>query len=347
MFINFISIFVMKAFLLFIAVLLSFEIKGQDFELKKSFSKNVFYPYDFEVVNDSSYLIFDISYDYPVYLLNTNKLEIKNQLRIGRGPGEISTRYKHFISLEETIFIWDSGNQIGSYYDTDLQYLDDLEFEPTGLLYSIIPLSNNKLLTIDDETEFIKIFEKLNNGKYMPQNHFSISDNIFSDYTNPLLRQEIKFAVLGENIVLGHEYSSRISKLGTEGLLFSTTKPSDLLLKYENDSETLSVPDMHYSELCILDIDSYLDKYIFVLFKGRKVTKRELLANFTDPNILLEEMLHSNKILIYDIEGNFIKEKKLEKPFRKFEIYNNLLIGFNNLEEKSKFYVYDIKQNGF
>jgi hypothetical protein len=130
------------------------SIKAQPaFEYLHTYADNIFDPTDFIVLDENTLLISDNKINYPVYLLDMLNDEITAQISYGKGPGELSNRYKNIFHLNDEVFIWDSGNQVLNIYDQFLNYSRAVTFSSHGYIYSVLPIDKTTFLLINSSSD--------------------------------------------------------------------------------------------------------------------------------------------------------------------------------------------------
>lgn len=66
-------------------------------------------PKEFKVLTDSTLIVIDEAGVNPAYLINFVTGKTLKRIRFGRGPGELTWRYKNISLTDNEIMIWDSG----------------------------------------------------------------------------------------------------------------------------------------------------------------------------------------------------------------------------------------------
>jgi hypothetical protein len=120
-------------------------------------SESLYSPENFYVLNESLTVISDPDIAFPVYLVNMKKDTIVAKIRAGKGPAELSPRYKKVSITDEYIFIWDFGNQILKFYDYGLNYIGSKTFNKLGFLFSV-KVSGDYVYIIGQGKDFITIY---------------------------------------------------------------------------------------------------------------------------------------------------------------------------------------------
>ncbi|MFA5667841.1 MAG: hypothetical protein WC967_01260 [Balneolaceae bacterium] len=318
---------------------------SQDLTLVNQYEKELYNTSDILVSSDSIIIVQDLSYDFGIYSLAFKRGIIIGGLEIGQGPNSISSRNKDMALYNNHILIWDTGNQRATLYDEKFNKTEFFPFDVRGYTYSLAPISNNKVVAITNEDSFLKILKRNDSNKEweLTKEYNSTADVLKDYYSRPLVRGTIKHTVVDGMYIFAHEYSSRLTAVNEEGIIFSTTQPYNYELEADEKWSENALPDLTDSELCVLDIDSYKEKYIFVLFKGEKISKDRIANKFVNPDLLIEEMLHTNKILVYNLKGDFVKEIQLNEQIKGFSIYQNKLFSYSTLTDKTLLYEYEIK----
>lgn len=286
-------------------------------------------PDDFFVLNDTTLLVYNSQKtNQEVCLINMQTADVKNCIRKGRGPGEVSgLAMRFFINRKErTIYIWDGGNKTLSLFSFDLALLKTIPrpslSEIRGARYRV-PLGNGD--------EFVSTFKVGLFGYYYSASNNDItplsvdSELIKPAKENPLLLQG-DYAVDWQNhaMVFVTEFSSVVFKLKNAEIDFLTLGKPNLPFP-ENDVESgFALPRMSTYTFASIDV-SIDNNHIYVLHSGKKPTRRKTI--WFELRDRLEEyayqLLESETILVYDLEnGEYIKSIHLPENAIKAKVYN-------------------------
>lgn len=303
--------------------------------------KSLYNPSDFKIINEEHVVVSDNSINYPVYLVDLKKDQILQKIKRGNGPGELSGMYKNISITDNYIFVWDYGQQVLNYYDHELKYKGSKSFNDIGYIYNII-MDNNNVLILDSSEDFIKIFKYSGNNIVGSKlNSFSISDHEnFRQFEQSAIRQAFKINVDKGTFFISNEFTSLVFSVNAKGIKFTTVQPLDVV--QENQEGIYIATDLLYNKLCSLDIEASPD-HIFVLSKGEKANKSDISEKYNNRiNEYLEDFINTNQILLYDIEGNFLKSVYLEKPVKKIEVYKDKIFYLRTLEGTPSIGYYDL-----
>jgi len=325
----------LTVFLFFISNIITAQ--GADEIVKQS----LYNPSDFKILNNQNLIVSDNTTDYPIYLIDIKADKILARIKRGNGPGELSAMYKNISLTSNNIYVWDYGRQILNYYDYDLKYKGSRSLNDIGYIYNV-KIETDKVLVLDSSEEFIKIFEYDSDIILGPKlKSYSISDHKnFKQFEHSALRQAFKIHEEEGTFYLANEFTSLVISLNYKGIKFTTLKPLNTV--QENRQGVYVATDLLYNKLCSLDI-AKSPEYLIVLSKGEKASMSDISEKYNNRiDEYLEDFINTNQILLYDIEGNFLKTINLEKPVKKIEIYHNKLFYLRTLRGEPSIGYHDL-----
>lgn len=297
-------------------------IYGQD--RKHIVTQSLFNPSEFKILNDSSLIISDNTFEYPLYMVNTSTDKIVNRVKGGFGPGELSSMYKNISISNDYIFVWDYGRQVLNYYNQELEYIDSKTLNNLGYIYNVI-IGDNTILIIDGNKDFIKLYNYDREniiGSEIKKISLSSHKN-FKQFESIALRQAFKITTYNDNFFIVNEFTSLVFSLNKGGLNFVTSSPLNIV--HEIDEGIYNITDLLYNELCSLDI-SVLEDKVYVLSKGEKANRRDITQQYENRiNEYLEDFINTDNLLLYNWDGVYVNKLNLGHPIKKIEIHDKKL----------------------
>ncbi len=296
-------------------------------------------PSSVHVLNDSTLIVVDpLHPEFVIYMMHSDG-SIVSGIREGRGPGELNRNgFKDIVFLEDTIWIWDAGNQRAEIYDYTLEYVNSEVFELNrSMLHVFAPLnsstqlissvlSRNELLQLVDTDDKMPLYTLTNDSRpYL----FRLSDN-------PLLKQ---FMISRSNEIayLAFSSSSVILGINSSGETFSTQEPLLIDFPLTENPNDFTGPDFSKNKLVTLSIAT-CDEYVYTLQKGEKLDISFLsgLVSALRGKMIerVEAFEASNKLFVYrknDLE--FVREVTLPVNVRYLTVSGDMFVALKDTDE--------------
>ncbi|MFA5669135.1 MAG: hypothetical protein WC967_07820 [Balneolaceae bacterium] len=307
-------------------------------------------PNDMIVTDSGTIIIYDLAADeFPLISYSIKQKEIIGSVLWGKGPGEIGgTLYKTITKGPRgTVSVFDRNNaRINIYsHDLTLQETLNLAFLKGNPMQAGF-LNENIFFAIPIKEDFVRLHKVTQeDGEIIIESSpYLVIKNNDSEYLKPLdnflLKQGIFLKQSNENLFLAFEYSSLILSLDSNGIKYEVFGPEKFLLPDEKSKSGMvyALPDVSEHPVCNLDID-VLDDFVFVLKKGEKAGKTNILKKVFSIGKMIEELEHSDKILVFKAStGEFIEELKLPVKVSKIEIANEKMYMLSAYQQDAKLY---------
>lgn len=274
----------------------------------------------------------------PIKFFNLPSMDLESYLSSGEGPGEVSERgFKSFSTIADSLLlVWDAENMRAMIYDTDFNYMSEVAGLEDYRLYYYAAVTDSYAIGISRIAgrDFVEIFtlNHTSNGRFETYREKVVSTprELINANQNMLLRQG-SLSCDENNCVIGFTYSSVIMFFSGNQLLWVSSEPEAYYLPDYDGIETnggqrvYRAPDLAEHPYGIIDV-SVNDEYVFVLYSGKKGPDPSGISGFIsratfDP----DEILHSDRLFIYDHEGNFIKEVRLPMEAKTLSVSRNTL----------------------
>jgi len=339
---KFISIFIVLLLTIFIGYKYTINnnnkgilvVDGYDWIEISKLENTMLDPEDFWIQESTNTaIIFDPAHDnYPVYRIDLQYGNIINRIRSGQGPGEVHPSRSKRLSFDsqENIYLWDSGLQRTTIYDSGLNYKGMLKWGKSQEIFYHVGLINDSTLFVitGDVNEFIKLYRINNQNVQTSEALVSIPIYYYEQFIpleNILLKQKIVFSNHRYTCFLAFEYAFLIISLTETGITALINGPLEHPLPESSPQMggIYALPDLTEHSLGILDITAD-DNHIYVLYSGKFGSKRSVVRYMLQPGIFEEELEHSDKIIIFDrVTGELAGQYRLPVPAKRIRVHND------------------------
>ncbi len=286
--------------------------------------------------------------NYPLKIYDSNEGKITKRIRSGAGPGELSSSEGIPLSFstlkDEYAIIYDNEQFRGMLYDADFEFVSDLS-----------GLDDYRLRQFAVQTDTTALGMK-RTSQTEPLMHFGLQ---FSDeqlqvieskklktpselepvVKNSLLRQGRSTAIDGRSLY-SFTYSSYLLSV-SDHVEWVNGEPENYTFPDYDGVEILAEgatrlrsPDVTEHPIGTLDIAANRD-YIFKLYSGKNAESEGWLSRLTnDISIDTDELFHATRLIIYDHEGNQLKETTTPMDARTLAVTDSRIYLGSEMEDK-------------
>jgi len=293
--------------------LINLSAQNIEFLQEETITENIFNPDEVLPLDNDKLLVIDNTVNFPIYVLDLRTKEIISQIKNGKGPGELSLMYKKVYRLNDSLFVWDYGNQRINIYDVGLTFLYTLTFSEFGFLYEVIPVSSTEFYFVTQKEELIRFIELTDPRSTKAKKISRITDlELFEQFENLSLRQAFKTDVRGKSVCFSNEFTSLVFCIVDRDIKSATAKPDEIInysyLEGSYGTELTRFP------LVSLDIDR-IGEFVAVLYKGKKADIGVLQNEYNnDVDAYMSDFGHTNTLYLYNTDLNYIKKLNLPEP---------------------------------
>jgi len=322
-----------------------------NYSLVSEIREVVYNPYDMWTIDESYAIVNDLAdKQEPIKLIDIVEGYTIKSLRVGQGPGEVSpTQYKRVTKFSDnSILLFDAGNQRLTKYGSNLEYLYDLSGSAlSNRIYQAGLVNDSTLILIDNGESFIRGYRF--NSKYVNESDilFEISTDDYSelnDFKNFALLQAMFISNSNNAIYLSNEFASFIIALDENGIKWISNIPNGFNLPVA-DSENLGymMPRIGSHPEGSRGI-YYHNDFVFMHFHGETISRLEQMRYTFNFDALLEKMKHTSKLMVFEAEtGEFIGEFLLPEHARNIGFVGEKLLLINSLDHAGNIRVYERK----
>lgn len=308
-------------------------------QLLNEYSEHLINPENFYVLSEDIILFNDPgNREYPLYLIDIHSGNVLNEIRGGRGPGELGGMYKTVTFTENgEIGVFDRELFRMNMYDEELNFIRDIRLRSFNKnIMQAGFLSSNVFFIVPSSDNFIEYYGMEEYPPDASNNLLSIkheSSDFFLPLQNFLLKQDFHFSQDDNELYTAFEYSSLLLKLNKEGIVFDRIEPDFHLFPDEKPESggVYSLPDVADYPVCALDLDVD-DKYVYVLYSGEKLSAN-FFSEIFNPDKEIEKIVHSDKINVYDKKtGKYTGSYRIPVQAKSFKITEKHLYALSTLE---------------
>lgn len=305
----------------------------------------IYSPYDLWLVGDEGLLVNDIAdKKRTLKLFEFSSGTLKQTVRSGRGPGEVSSvYYKRSTTFSNgDILLWDAGRKRMMRYSPDLEYKTDISGEgKIGSIYQAGLINDSTLFTVDFTEEVFKAWRIQNNKISENSLLWSINRNKrkeLSPLSNFTLLQTLFYTNYKGMLYITFEFSSMVIGVNEDGIVFINGEPDSIPLP-PNDEQSeksgrYSLPIMGKHPEGARDI-SAAGKLVYVLLNGETISKFQQMRYALNPEDLIEKVNHTKRLLTYNrMNGKFLREIELPVLSRQAKVENGNIFLLNTLGKK-------------
>ncbi len=314
--------------------------------------KNVIFDADkFWILNSDEIIVNDRAIrESPIRRISFAEDNVINSLRSGRGPGEVSPIfYKGFTKFGNgNLLLWDAGlNRITRYSD-ELELIADVRVEIPEKMYQALLVNDSTLVTLTFSDHFLKAWRfngnRIGKEDLLWQKSAEDVPELFS-LESFVMQQTVYYSNLDGVLYFAFEFSSLLVAIDEEGVKYISDGPDQIPIPspYENGINVL--PDVAEDFAGARDI-SVDDKYVYVVFSGKKVSQQQLKSYASKIDELLEVIEHAERLWIFDKHtGEFIREVKLPIAAKKMQVGEGYAYLLNTIEKVPRVIKYELPKD--
>ncbi len=320
-----------------------------DWVSKGEIKANIYDPDQIWVANDGNVIVNDHAQrEAPIQKIDFEKDEVIAFLKKGRGPGEVSEIfYKNITQFSDgKIFLWDAGLGRITVFNSDLEYITNINGDALKTFFQHIELINDStVITFSSKDPFLKAWRMndytINKSDLLWEK--SVKDfPQLSSLENPVMMQTLFFHNYKGVLYTSFEYSSLLMAVDEKGIKFITDGPDEIPIPDPRSGGKYTLPSIGEDPEGARDI-TVDDKYVYVVFSGENISKSEQMKYAHNVEALIERVKHAKRLWIFEREsGEFIKEVELPLSAKSFQVFNNEAYLLNTTNDEPNIVRYQL-----